>query len=244
MTRRTKRLLLAVPALFAAALAGMGFLLYANRVTTRVTALDRAAIARFMAAGGVRLPPAGLPDIDRQIAFIGSVQAAVMKLVPGNTGIPQGQPREPADLWRTRSGLCYDRSRLLEKIFRSYGFTVRHAALYAAPAGSGILTVLSHPGLSSHAVTEVKTVKGWLLVDSNAPFLALDAKGFPVSLSQMSRDADRREIIYDKRYAAAMNPFYRKPFVIVYGLYSRHGGFYPPYNRIPDVNWKEAADNL
>ena len=37
---------------------------------------------------------------------------------------------------------------------------------------------------------------------------------------------------------------YSAPFTWVYGFYSRHGRFYPPYNAVPDVNWGELAQNL
>ena len=40
---------------------------------------------------------------------------------------------------------------------------------------------------------------------------------------------------------------YDDPFTFVYGLYSRHGKFYPPYNFVPDINYKtwliEINDN-
>ena len=36
---------------------------------------------------------------------------------------------------------------------------------------------------------------------------------------------------------------YTNFFVAVYGLYSRHGRFYPPYNLIPDINYGEFIQN-
>jgi hypothetical protein len=32
-------------------------------------------------------------------------------------------------------------------------------------------------------------------------------------------------------------------FVFVYGLYSRHGGFYPPFVPLPDFDWAQLHHN-
>ena len=37
---------------------------------------------------------------------------------------------------------------------------------------------------------------------------------------------------------------YMKPFIYIYGLYSRHGKFYPPYNLVPDINYGEFIQNV
>ena len=37
---------------------------------------------------------------------------------------------------------------------------------------------------------------------------------------------------------------YEQPFTFVYGLYSRHGQFYPPYNFVPDINYDEFVNNV
>ena len=43
---------------------------------------------------------------------------------------------------------------------------------------------------------------------------------------------------------AELPEIYRAPYTWLYGVYSRHGRFFPPYNAIPDVNWPEMAQNL
>lgn len=245
MTRKKRLRAAALLVLGLAVAAGLAAVLFIHRVNTAVTGDDRRAIARFMAESGLSRLPSGPSPYDRQIAFIAAVQAAVLEAVPGNAGVPLNMCREPVNLLRSRSGLCYDRSRLLEKIFRAYGFTVRHAALYTTKSEkTSVIAVLLKPGAASHAVTEVLTARGWILVDPNAPFISLDAKGFPVSLAHMAQDAESRQIIYSKTYAAAMNPFYRRPFTVVYGLYSRHGRFYPPFNMVPDIAWGEFWENF
>ena len=37
---------------------------------------------------------------------------------------------------------------------------------------------------------------------------------------------------------------YGEDFFAIYGLYSRHGMYYPPYNFIPDINYSEFLDNF
>jgi hypothetical protein len=37
---------------------------------------------------------------------------------------------------------------------------------------------------------------------------------------------------------------YNERFFYIYGLYSRHGRFFPPYNVIPDINYSEFIQNL
>jgi hypothetical protein len=37
---------------------------------------------------------------------------------------------------------------------------------------------------------------------------------------------------------------YERPMVAVYGLYSRHGRFFPPYNALPDVNYRALTQNF
>jgi len=40
------------------------------------------------------------------------------------------------------------------------------------------------------------------------------------------------------------NIIYQESFSFIYGLYSRHGKFYPPYTFIPDVNYVELIQNI
>jgi hypothetical protein len=80
-----------------------------------------------------------------------------------------------------------------------------------------------------------------MVVDSNARWLSLDARGNPVSIEEMRRDAGAGRIAWKAPFPA---PIYGKPFTFVYGLYSRHGMAYPPYDAVPDVNYPELLENL
>jgi arylamine N-acetyltransferase len=73
---------------------------------------------------------------------------------------------ELGDLYEAKRGLCYDRSRAIEKVLSHLGFEVRHAAVYSTKK-TGRLAAFLTPKTQSHAVTEVKTEHGWLVIDSN-----------------------------------------------------------------------------
>ena len=120
-----------------------------------------------------------------------------------------------------------------------FGFQVRHVSAYSTDeTGSAIVSLLT-PQVDSHAVTEVKTSKGWLLVDSNGRWISLDTGNRPWSVAELKRVADFQRPMpeWSSNNRAAMNELFTKSFVYLPGLYSRHGQFYPPFTPIPDVNW-------
>jgi hypothetical protein len=97
------------------------------------------------------------------------------------------------------------------------------------------------PKIASHAATEVLTKKGWMVIDSNHPWLALDVNNNPISIKKIKQSFDNSVYIDWKR--TPYNNVFLESFVFVYGLYSRHGRFYPPYNFIPDINYGEFIQN-
>ena len=107
--------------------------------------------------------------------------------------------------------------------------------------GSSTKAIIT-PGVSSHAVTEVLTSKGWLIVDSNTQWVSTDSEGHPISIEKI-----RYAVEYSVPIRWGTEPpstIYIKPFTFLYGLYSRHGYFYPPYNVILDVNYGEFLQNV
>ncbi len=93
--------------LFLAVFSALAF--YTN-VSTKLTAAD---VAVFTAIG-LRKPGASL-SFEQQIALIRQVQAEIFARAPMGDGIPEYEAREPADLIRHGKGLCFDRSRTLDK---------------------------------------------------------------------------------------------------------------------------------
>lgn len=183
------------------------------------------------------------PAYTDELDFIVAVQRSVLRVAPQNKGLPYGQKREPKELYEARRGLCYDRSRVIEKILRYSGLEARH--VFILPKGkkdSSIKSVLTAPGSLTHAATEVSTQKGWLVVDSNAPWVSLDSNGQPVSIKTIQSSLeDSVAINWGRTPPAAI---YDSPFAFVYGLYSRRGDFYPPYNFIPDIHYGELIQNV
>ena len=142
---------------------------------------------------------------------------------------------------RAGHGLCFDRSRAIETILRLQGMRTRHAAIYSTRATGSALRSLATPGVDSHAITEVMTRRGWMIVDSNSRWIGLTNANQPLDLARLR---DRPGGPWHPSVRVQLPEIYRAPYTWVYGLYSRHGRFYPPYNPVPDVNWAELAENL
>lgn len=233
-----KSLLLMALVSVIAAVAGLFYVAAVNEVDTNPTDEDRQTATIIL--GKAAIPPARTA-FEAELATIRTVQQAVLTVAPVNEGIPFDYPREPKDILEQGRGLCYDRSRAIEKILRTMGFTVRHVSIYSVVNGSKLKSLLT-PNTPSHAVSEVLTSKGWLVVDSNSPWLSVDVQGVPVSLAMI-----RHSALMEQPIDWATHPpstIYTQPFVFVCGLYSRHGRFYPPYSRWPDLNYQELMSCL
>lgn len=226
MIRRIKKGTLWLLLLAAMGLAAFGALAYYTNVPTEVTAEDTTV---FTELGLAR--PATQPSFEQEIALIRQVQGIVFKRAPLGDGIPEYEAREPADLMRYGQGLCFDRSRTFDKAFGYLGLQSRHVYLLYRE-GKPFLQALLHYGQSSHAVTEVKTSRGWMFVDSNTQWIALNRQGEPVNADEVWR-----------RYAEFDNaPPYLKPaWWALRGMYSRKGQFYEPSLPFPfpELNWQD-----
>ena len=182
------------------------------------------------------------PSYKDEINFIILVQQSVLKIAPEEKGLPFGQKREPKELYEAKSGLCYDRSRVIEKILRYSGFETRHISVYSKAKTASSFKSIITPGVPSHAITEVLTKKGWLIVDSNYPWISINVDKQPVSINNIKHSIDNAAPIQWNEEPPTI--IYLEPFTFVYGLYSRHGYFYPPYNFFPDINYGEFFQNV
>lgn len=175
--------------------------------------------------------PAMSRTFEQEIVLIRQVQGAVFQKAPLGDGIPEYEAREPADLMRFGQGLCFDRSRTFDKAFNYLGFESRHVYLLYRENKS-FFKALLHYGQSSHAVTEVKTSRGWMFVDSNTPWIALTRGGEPVNADNVWR-----------KYAELANPpLYLEPaWWAIRGMYSRKGQFFEPFLPFPfpELNWRD-----
>ena len=200
---------------------------------------DRQYIPKYL-EGIAPLPEK--PTYAHELEFIRSVQRSVLTIARDDGDIPLDQKREPKELYVARTGSCFDRSRVIEKILTYSGFKTRHVAIYSMKeTGSGARSILT-PGAASHAVTEALTTKGWLVIDSNDPWLATDASANPVSIEKIQSRVARS--VSTQLSTEPPTTIYVEPFTFVYGLYSRHGRFYPPYDMIPDLNYSELIQNV
>lgn len=207
-----------------------------HQVPLRPTSSDLLAARRLLP--GAHPAPRNFDD---QVALILRVQDRVLAASPEERGIPLNRPREISDLIRARHGACYDRSRAIETVLRFYGFRTRHASMYSTAETRSALWSLATPDTVSHAMTEVETSRGWMVVDSKVRWSGLTADGRPLDLKALHEDRRRK---WSPAVKAPLPEIYGDPFTWVYGLYSRHGRFYPPYDPIPDVNWEELAQNF
>lgn len=225
-------------------LLGVGFVfllgeIYYHAVDNSLSSEDKEYIEKYL------VESKGIPQMatyEDELEFIVAVQRAVLTIAPGMEGIPLGHKREPRDLYEAKTGLCFDRSRVIEKVLRYAGFDARHVFILSKKNTGSAIKALIAAAVSSHAVTEVATKNGWLIVDSNAPWVSTDINGQPISIHEMQYQVENSMSIRWRKEPPA--GIYGKPFTFVYGLYSRHGRFYPPYDFIPDVNYGELLQNI
>ena len=198
---------------------------YTN-VSTSVTPEDKLVFKKLNFDAGL----GSTVSFSEQIAIIRKVQQVVFDRAPrGSVGIPDFEPREPADLMRFGQGLCFDRSRTFDKAFRYLGFESRH--VYILYKGQlPFWRAISHYGQPSHAVTEVKTSKGWMFVDSNSEWVAITRQGEPLNADAVWR-----------RYSELDDPppYLQDPWWAIRGMYSRKGQFYGAGIPFPEFNWSD-----
>ncbi len=219
--KKAAKWLLAIQVAFA--LVFVALATYTN-VPIHVTSEDQAVFTEM----GL-LKPRGALSFEQQIAIIRKVQLDVFKRAPLGDGIPEYQLREPADLMRFGQGLCFDRSRTFDKVFTYLGLESRHVYVLFKE-NTPLWRALFRRGHPSHAVTEVKTSKGWIFVDSNTPWVALTRQGEPVNADEVWQ-----------RFSEFDNaPLYLKaPWWAIRGMYSRKGQFYGAGVPFPEFNWPD-----
>lgn len=210
-----------------------------QNVDTGITSEDQIYIEKIT---GIK-PFVMATTFDDDVALIRQIQNAAFETAPQIGLIPKRHSREPKDLYESSVAYCGDRARFIDKALRYYGFETRYASLYSKREGQGLFARLLDQGKGgdgSHAVVEVQTSEGWMVVDTRHRWLSLDASGQPVALHDLGGDHEWNVHNLDAPY-----PLLLQPHFVIYGLYSRHGLFYPPFTPyIPDVNWRELFYNF
>lgn len=204
-------------------------------VDTALTEADRTTIAEL----GLDAECGDVSDFASQLRCVRAIQAAQLARAPDlgcvdEYGVTSHEPSAFLDRGR---GCCFDRSRLIEKAASYYGMEPRHVAIYNALSWRDMV----RGGTPSHSTSEVQTSRGWMVVDSNSTALGLRTDGMPLdvpALASALRSAD------DRLEPGEYRDYFHGEYRAVYGLYSRHGGFYPPYVRLPDIDWAQLHHNL
>ena len=205
-----------------------GLLMLITNVPTRLTAEDIVVFENDLDLKNLPRPQ----SFEDEIHTIRLIQARVFAKAPFRTGIPDYEPREPSDLMKYKRGLCFDRSRTLDKAFTYMGFKTRHVYLLYRKDRS-LLKSLFRRGHPSHAVTEVKTSRGWLYVDSNKPWIAVTRNGEPHGAGGIWKHFDEFD---------GAPEYVRGPWWAIRGLYSRKGVHYAPYFPLPQFNWLDFGE--
>ena len=157
-----------------------------NEVSKELTKEDIVYINKFM--GSNSLDTFVLDTYEKELSLIKSIQKNVLNQAPNNKGILHFESREPKDIYTRGYGLCYDRSRVIEKILKKFGFETRHIAAYRAGDNSKwYLPDYLNKKSESHAFTEVLTSKGWMFIDSNNFFMGIDEKENPISILDVQK---------------------------------------------------------
>jgi len=119
--------------------------------------------------------------------------------------------------------VCHVSTRVLEQSLVYFGYEVRHVFILSATE-HGVLSLFK-ANVPSHAISEVKTSKGWLMLDPNFNMI-YSYKGEVFSASTITENTLIKHEIF------------HNPHIVIPGLYSRHGLFFWPFLRLPDINWR------
>ncbi|PHI20718.1 hypothetical protein CEQ90_06610 [Lewinellaceae bacterium SD302] len=218
---------------------------YFHQVSKTITEPDRRYLKLFLKSAALPLeasPALDTASFSENIQLIRDVQQTLLARNPPGSPIPQGQSRRPEDLYKfAGGGHCFDRAFTLAMLYRQLGMQTRHVALYYDDPARNDFGELLTRGTRSHAAIEVRTQRGWMIVDSNESFIGLNSDGLPLSYTGLS-EADSSRWLTPISPELAWTVSGRA--TVVYGLYSRHGKAFPPYNFMPDLNWRELLHNL
>lgn len=233
--------------LVAVSVVTLAALLAHNNVSVTLSADDEKSIPALLTLAGkqhlTKDVAVGRPFAE-QVKIVSEVQAAILEVAPQTDPIDFNRGREPRDLLELRQGLCYDRSRAIEKVLTYVGLQTRHVSVYSLQKAKSALEALVTTRTPSHALTEVRTEKGWMAVDPDMPWIGLTDAMDAISIKELKKAIGKKKYAWNQLAKSEPNDILDTAFVYVPGLYSRHGRFYPPYNAIPDVNYPQLASGM
>ena len=222
---------------------------------------DRQYISLFLKEWNISSSPADVhKDFESEYSFISRVQDSVVGKIC-HAYVSTEDVGSVKKYYELRHGFCYDRAVMLEKFFLYYGFAIRHIYVYyrsddAVPDRSDFFK----KGLRSHALVEVKTKRGWMVVGTNSNWLGVQKDGQVLSIFDVRAKLSEDNLSLLKKSDRGVHFFEglksRSRFKILYGVYSRHGDFFrsglveSAFNyagihcRIPDYNLRMLLYNF
>lgn len=189
---------------------------------------------RALASMGM-IPANKAATYEEELARIRAVQQTVLSTIKVGAPPPSTHAVEPTELLQRGSGACYELSRAMEK-----GFALNHLetrrVFFLYRQDQTLMGAIFRRGHPSHAAVEVRTSKGWLLVDSITPWIALDREGKPVAANGIWA--------YPERFGGEVPYHLLLSSWALRGLYSRGGQLYGSPIPAPEVNWRELSSWL
>ncbi|WP_133155158.1 hypothetical protein [Kinneretia aquatilis] len=170
---------------------------------------------------------------EEELVHIRSVQQNVLRVIKVDGATPpQGHAVEPAELLQRGRGACYELSRTIEKGLSLHKLETRRV-FFLYRQNQPFMSAMFRRGHPSHAAVEVRTSKGWLLVDSITPWMALDLEGMPVAANGIWAHPER--FGNEAPYHILLSSW------AIRGFYSRRGQLYGSPIPAPEVNWRELS---
>ena len=167
-----------------------------------------------------------LSTFNEEISCIQYIQEQQLKLVNSQECREFFISVEPLEYLNANKGCCWDRARFIEKALSYYNFKTKRISLYKPQSNDKFW--LFKKSIPSHATSEVKTINGYLGIDSLSTLLLLDQNSQPLTFRKA------KEIDYkfgdDQEFFAL-----KEEYKVIEGLYSRIGNKYG-LKFIPDIN--------
>ena len=205
-------------------------LLFAFNGYPTVTKEDRTYIEQFLTEWNIAANKDSIhASFENEVAFVSRVQDSIVKNFKGAFN-PNEKVGQVSFYFQNRAGVCYDKALLMEKIFLEYGFQIRHMYIYFREDNLAIeRTDFFKKGLTSHAMLEVKTRKGWMVVATNGNWMGINNSGNPITIFEAREQIKNGSLSIQKNnyYGIYFFESFKSPsnFRVIYGVYSRHGQF-------------------
>jgi|GEM_PF-526785 len=215
-------------------LAGILLLLWIFSTKLTTTAEDEIYIQAYIKEWGLPENIDSIPGaFAGEIAFINRIQDSVIHSIQGyNKPIPKEKVGNIRFYFEMKTGACYDRALLMEKLFTRFGLQTRHIFVFFRDDETPTRTIdILRKKLPSHALLEIKTSKGWMVIDTQTAWMGIDEQGNPLTLAELRyqwKVGKKWDLLTNQQIPAHLLGIHQNGnFKFVYGLYSRHGGFLP-----------------